>query len=291
MDNGLIEHPAGFGSKDVVAYGNTGMVYLDAASQTIIKTPHDETHADSLQVERRIYERFKERGGHGGLLRYYGPFDRYGIRLEYAPGFNLCSTLSNRLDIGSAQRLRWVQQITDALSFVHSAKVIHGDLTCSNIFLTKELNAKLGDFGGSSLDGSNLLVAVTESHRYPGVLLSTHADIFALGSVIYHIMTGTAPYHDRSDEQIDNLFQKGEFPSTTSLGQVGQVITKCWQAKYDSAEDVTIDIKEIISNGKSNLTKAPRPSSFPLFLLAIGIVAIVLTKMSARSRSGWGQVY
>ncbi|EUC40890.1 hypothetical protein COCMIDRAFT_107621 [Bipolaris oryzae ATCC 44560] len=243
MDNGLIEYPTGFGSKDIVAYGNTGMVCLDAASQTIIKTPHDETHADSLQVERRIYERFEERGGHEGLLRYHGPFDRFGIRLEYAPGFNLCSTLSSRMDISFAQRLRWVQQITDALSFVHSVRVIHGDLTCSNVFLTKELDAKLGDFGGSSLDGSSLLVAVTESHRYPGELLSTHADIFALGSVIYHIMTGTAPYHGLSDEQIDTLFQKSEFPSTISLGPVGQVITKCWQAKYDSAEAVSNDIR------------------------------------------------
>ncbi|KAL6155012.1 hypothetical protein ACJQWK_01245 [Exserohilum turcicum] len=243
MDNGSIEYPTGFGLKDIVAYGNTGMVCLDAASQTIIKTPHDETYADSLKVERRIYERFEERGGHNGLLRYYGPFDRFGIRLEYAPGFDLRSTLSERMDIGYAQRLRWVQQITDALSFVHSVKVIHGDLTCSNVFLTKGLDAKLGDFGGSSLDGSNLLVAITESHQYPGVLLSTHADIFALGSVIYHIMTGTAPYHGRSDEQIVRLFQKGEFPSTTSLGPVGQVITKCWQAKYDSAEDVRDDIE------------------------------------------------
>ncbi|KAF2761482.1 kinase-like protein [Pseudovirgaria hyperparasitica] len=243
MDNCFIEYPTGFGSEDIVAWGNTGMVCLDAASQTVIKTPHDETHANSLQVERRIYERFQERGNHDGLLRYHGPFDKFGIRLEYAPEFNLGLTLSKRTDIDHAQRLRWVQQITDAVAFIHSVQVIHGDLTCSNVFLTKQLDAKLGDFGGSSLDGSDLLVAVTESHRYPGVLLSTQADIFALGSVMYHIMTGNAPYHSCSDYEIDDRFQRGEFPNTTSLGLVGQVITKCWQAKYDNAEDVHNDIK------------------------------------------------
>lgn len=238
-----IEYPIGFGLEDIVAWGNTGMVCLDAASQTVIKSPLDETHADSLQVERRIYERFQERGSHDGLLQYHGPFDRFGIRLEYAPGFNLCSTLYKRTDIDPAQRIRWVQQITDAVAFIHSVQVIHGDLTCSNVFLTSQLDAKLGDFGGSSLDGSDLLVAVTESHCYPGVLLSTRADIFALGSVIYHIMTGNAPYYGRSDNEIDQLFHRGEFPSTTSLGLIGQVITKCWQAKYNSAEDVRNDME------------------------------------------------
>ena len=106
MDNDFIEYPTGFGSEDIVAWGNIGMVCLDAASQTVIKTPHDETHADSLQVERRIYERFQERGGHDGLLQYHKPFDKFSIRLEYAPRFNLCSTLSKRTDIDSVQRIR-----------------------------------------------------------------------------------------------------------------------------------------------------------------------------------------
>jgi serine/threonine protein kinase len=241
-ENDSVGHLTGFNSKDIVAWGNTGMVCLDAASQTVIKIPHDEIHFGSAQVERRIYKWFQY-CGHDELLQYHGSFDKFGIRLEYAPGFNLCSTLSKRTVIDPNQRFRWVQQITDAVAFVHSVNVIHGDLTGSNVFLTKHLVAKLADFGGSSLDGSDLLVAVTDSHRYPGVLLSTHADVFALGSMIYHIMTGTAPYHSHSADEIEELFQKGEFPSTTSLGSVGQVITKCWKAKYDSAEDVRNDIE------------------------------------------------
>ncbi|KAF2469209.1 uncharacterized protein BDR25DRAFT_315650 [Lindgomyces ingoldianus] len=47
---------------------------LDAASQTVIKTPHDDDKCRRVQVERTIYERFEQRGGHRGLLRYHGPY-------------------------------------------------------------------------------------------------------------------------------------------------------------------------------------------------------------------------
>lgn len=244
MDTGNIEYPTGFGAKDIIAWGNTCMVGLDAVSQTVIKTPRDQTHADSLKIERRIYERFQEHGGHKGLLLYYGPFEEYGICLEYATKFNLCSTLRKSADIDYGRRLLWVLQITNAAAFIHSHNVIHGDPTCSNAFLTDQMDAKLADFGGSSIDGSDLLVAVTESHRYPRELLSKRADIFALGSVIFPIITGTAPYDDFSDNEIDERYRLGQYPDTTILRAIGQVITNCWQARYSSTEDVYNDIKD-----------------------------------------------
>jgi hypothetical protein len=45
------------------------------------------------------------------------------------------------------------------------------------------LNAKVGDFSGSSLDASPLFVTVAASHAYPREKLSIKADIFSLGSV------------------------------------------------------------------------------------------------------------
>lgn len=244
VDGGDIEYPMGFGSKDIVAWGNTGMVCLDAPSQTVIKTPHDEQHAASLEVERRIYERFQEHGGHKGILQYYGTFDKHGIRLEFAPNFNLCSTLRKQnTNISQEQRLRWVKQVIDAVAFVHSVQIVHGDITCSNIFLSSQMDAKLGDFGGSSIDGSDLLVVVTESHRFPGELLSTRADIFALGSAIYHIMTGVAPYHNLSSNDIDDRFKAGQFPDTSALGPIGKAITRCWQGQYNNVGDVRNDIE------------------------------------------------
>ncbi|KAF2731429.1 hypothetical protein EJ04DRAFT_514606 [Polyplosphaeria fusca] len=54
MDNGQIEYLTGFGSKDIVARGNIGLVCFDARSQPVIKTSHDETHSTSLTIDERI---------------------------------------------------------------------------------------------------------------------------------------------------------------------------------------------------------------------------------------------
>ncbi|KAI1667293.1 spindle assembly checkpoint kinase [Pyrenophora tritici-repentis] len=241
MDD-LIQFPTGFGQEHIVAWGTTGLVFLDAATQTVIETPHDDDNSCRVQVEKSIYKRFDQRGGHAGVLRCHGPCE-LGIRLELAPNWNLSSYIRKHPEVGVEQRLRWARQITDALCFVHVVNVIHGDLTLSNVFLTMDLDAKLADFGGSSLDGSELLVSVNASHRYPGTLLSIEADVFALGSVFYTIMTGMILYQDVPEEDIRTLFKEGIFPDTESIGPLGSIIRRCWQGEYKNATEVSKDIE------------------------------------------------
>ena len=93
MSEDEIQYPPGFSLKDVVAWGTTGLVVLDESSKTIIKTPLDSFDRERVHLiskERQIYERLAKRGGHNGILSYYGTFES-GIRLEYAPNHNLQS--------------------------------------------------------------------------------------------------------------------------------------------------------------------------------------------------------
>ncbi|OAL56832.1 kinase-like protein [Pyrenochaeta sp. DS3sAY3a] len=178
----LIQFPKGFGQQDIVAWGTTGLGTM-------------------------IYERFEQRGGHRGLLRYHGTYES-GIRLELAPRWNLSSFLRKHPETGIEQRMRWAHQITDALHFVHATSVVRGDLTLNNVLLTQDLHIKLAGFGGSSLGSSDLLASGRASHQYPGPLLSTAADSFFPGSVYYTIVTGKRPYQDSSEEEITTLFKE-----------------------------------------------------------------------------------
>lgn len=239
-----IHYPSGFGLKDVVGWGTTGLIVLDKSSKTIVKTPIDPSDQECVHLiskEQQVYERLDDLGSHKGILSYHGTFES-GIRLEYAPNHSLKSFLTKH-NVDSGQRLRWAAQIIEAIDFIHTAGIIHGDLTCGNIFLDENLNAKLADFAGSSIDGSPLLIAVTASHEYPGPLLSIKGDLFALGSVLYELMTGDSPFSGLSDKEIRSRYLKGEFPYTESLQAVGNVIRKCWQGRYSGSGMIIEDLR------------------------------------------------
>ncbi len=164
-----IHFPRDFTMKDLVAYGNTGLILLDRSTNTVVKASPNGEPSDSTAVEQQIYERFVQRGGHQGILIYHGTFE-WGIRLEYASHGNIRSYLENN-PADELRRMRWAIQVAEALDFAHQGGVIHGDINSLNVVLDRRLDAKLADFAGSSLDGSPRLIGVTASHERPGLLL------------------------------------------------------------------------------------------------------------------------
>ena len=235
-----INNPTG---TSVLGWGNSGLVFLDSSSLTVIKYPLTNDYARiNVEIERKIYERFTQQGGHEGLLQYFGPFET-GIRLEYASNRSILQYFQeHESNISVEQRLLWCKEISYALNFIHLNKVIHGDFKCNNIFLDDTLRSKVADFGGSSLDGSELGVVVSASHRSPRVLDSVEGDVFVLGSSMYEIMTGQAPYTEHDENEIERLFSESKFPVTTSLGPIGDIIWNCWQGKYACAYEVWMSI-------------------------------------------------
>ncbi|RSL96429.1 hypothetical protein CDV31_013465 [Fusarium ambrosium] len=254
-----IQYPSGFGLQDVVGWGTTGLVVLDKPTSTVVKAPLDDENEPLIAREKQVYERFAEKGGHKGLLGYFGTFES-GIRLQHASNYHLRST-NKKGRVSENQRLSWVIQIAEAMDFIHKAGVIHGDLTCANIFLDEELNAKLADFAGSSIDGSPLLVAVPASHEYPGSLLSIQGDLFAFGCIVYEIMTQQIPHHGKTDGEIRGLYTRGVFPDTSSLGALGGICKKCWLGQYPKSEALVQDLKGMYPNFRHQVPESLIPSS------------------------------
>src|SRR5690349_3598669 len=194
-----------------------------------------------LERERLVYECL----GHDqpSILRYYGcmetalilQYARYGsIRQYYA---------SQTAAVPALLKLRWVEQIASAVAFVHSKGVLHGDISCDNVMLDEGLDAKLGDFAGSSIDGSVSLVCYEASHEHPEVGdISIESEIFALGSTFYEVMTGYAPYQGLSESEIACAYREERFPSLASLAAFNEVIRKCWAREYISVDELLVDV-------------------------------------------------
>ena len=68
------------------------------------------------------------------------------------------------------------------------------------------------------------------------------ADLFALGSTIYEIMTGRQPYEDIPDKEVETLYRQQIFPTVETV-PCGQVIKGCWPCEFKSTDEIMALIK------------------------------------------------
>ena len=254
-DNHRVLHlPPGISVRDLKGGGTSGLVALFPGTKKVIKfSLGAEDEVARCTVEGQIYERFhtSHHRRPGSILDHFGT-TKQGIILEYAENGNLRQYLQNTNTAVNAQTiLRWARQLTEALVFSHSNGVLHGDLNCSNLFLDGQLNLKLGDFAGSSIDGSPAMVAYSPSHRLPnpqglaesphGIPISVHDEIFALGSTLYEMVSGNVPHASTPEITIKELYKKKSFPDTSSM-YLGLIISDCWNLRYQNMQEVLRDI-------------------------------------------------
>ncbi|KAG9390311.1 Nek1 Ser/Thr kinase-like [Carpediemonas membranifera] len=118
------------------------------------------------------------------------------------------------------QIMMWFVQITYALYYCHDKKILHRDLKTENVFLTSNDIAQLGDFGiarelESSMEMAQTVVG-TPYFMAPEVLrrepYSKAADIYSLGCILYHCLTGKYPYPARNMTELYSMLREGRDP-------------------------------------------------------------------------------
>jgi len=127
--------------------------------------------------------------------------------LEYVEGQSLLAHANaRRLDVGA--RLQLMQQVLEAVQHAHNQLVLHRDLKPANILVTPQGQVKLLDFGiakllsGTTAESTALTRqgghVLTPDYAAPeqvsGGTLSTRTDVYALGVILYELLTGCRPY-------------------------------------------------------------------------------------------------
>lgn len=233
----LMWYPCGLSLNDLLGAGTSGFAgRLDAAVKWTLP---NKVHF--IERERKIYERL---GSYHGILKYYGPVEN-GILLEFAHHGSIRQYHMNCDEaIPRTTKLRWIQQITSTMCFLHSKGVLHGDISCNNIFLDQKLNAKVADFAGSVIDEEPYLSCYESSHSHPSIQgVCVQSEIFALGSTFYEIITGSKPYSNLSINEIEEAYSLGKFPRLDGLDICHSIIAKCWGRRYTDIKSLLRDIE------------------------------------------------
>ncbi|KAK0103178.1 hypothetical protein ONS95_014975 [Cadophora gregata] len=239
--------------QEFVAVGGNSFVGL-VDNTTVFKYPRtvgEKSAIASLRVEARIYEAI---GPHDRIIGFRGQKGE-GLLLEYAPHGSLARYLTEHAAT-EQQRLKWSRQATEAVAVTHSRRVIHCDIKVSNLLLDTEFNVKLCDFQGRLLGSNGQILSDGGSSENPKFFMPRDdptpadfiTDIFALGSTIFHIFQGHAPFPEldsfSDEDEIATKFSSGQYPAPDCTS-IREVLHNCWSAKYSSADEVLCDLQQI----------------------------------------------
>lgn len=233
-----------------------------------------------LATDESFVERFRREAQAVGRLRHphlvqifdFGiEGDVYFMAMEFIQGGTLKETIQQDGKLHPEYALRITSQLADALAYAHENDMVHRDLKPANVMFTdvQRQNAVLTDFGiarilnQSGLTGTGMAVG-TPDYMSPemarGENIDHRADLYALGIILYEMLTGEAPYSADTPMAVIFKHMQAPLPTRNDYGDnipepIERVILKAMAkdpgARYQSA----VEMKQAVDNALRELAQ------------------------------------
>ena len=147
------------------------------------------------------------------------------IVMEYVEGTDLKDYVRQRGALHPIEAVRIMMQIVSAIAAAHQNRIIHRDIKPQNILIDREGNVKITDFGiavalsDTSLTQTNTLlgsVHYLSPEQARGGMATIQTDIYALGIVLYELLTGRVPFDGESPVSIALKHFQDPLPSVVN---------------------------------------------------------------------------
>lgn len=290
--------------------------------QVILKFPDP-----SLISDLATYERFRREFTIGQKLNHPAipkasalvkSSEGIFIALEYIEGESLRTYVSNNAPLSLNEALSIADQLSEVIAYLHSNGVYHRDLKPENIIIGSDSKIHIIDFGTALLEGTRRVTwrfgsdtFGTPDYMAPeqiqGKRGDARTDIYALGIILYEMLTGTTPFRGDNALAIMNQHLTADpipprkFQPSTPL-QIEVIILKSIRRnpdeRYQSASSLQYDLEHFEDIDLSQFPLEPEVAArgmlsdrqillgtvliFIAFLIIVALIVIVAYLMQHR---------
>ncbi|HEX9077164.1 MAG TPA: protein kinase [Anaerolineae bacterium] len=197
------------------------------------------------------------------------------IAMEFIQGKSLSEmrgpTFARIVDLGI--------QISDALDYIHTQGLVHGDLKPENVLIEKRgyrYVAKLADFGLARPRGVSILTMPGTVYYMAPEIIAGHpadvaADLYALGVLLYELVAGRVPFSNFDEQSIlsQHMTEAVVPPSHSRVDMpsalesiILRLLAKDPKERFASAQDVRLALEQVAvalrsTGGQGNLPPLP----------------------------------
>jgi serine/threonine-protein kinase len=227
--------------------GGMGEVYratdLTLGQSVALKFLPEEAARNQRLLERFHGEvRVARLVSHPNVCRVYDIGEVEGmpfISMEYVDGEDLASLLLRIGRLPADKALETARKLCAGLAAAHDRGVIHRDLKPQNIMMNKRGEVLIMDFGLAAIadqlvgaEVRNGTPAYMSPEQLKGAGVTARSDIYALGLVLYELLTGKRPYEANSLQQLIDLQDSARLTNMTSVAAdidpaVEKIVRRC----------------------------------------------------------------
>ncbi|UJF14941.1 Stk1 family PASTA domain-containing Ser/Thr kinase [Jeotgalibaca sp. MA1X17-3] len=162
---------------------------------------------------------------HQNIVSVYDVDEENGLQyivMEYVKGTDLKKYIENSGKVSPQNSIHIMNQVLSAMALAHQNRIIHRDIKPQNILIDEDNHVKVTDFGiaialsDTSITQTNTLlgsVHYLSPEQARGGMATTKSDVYALGIVLYELLSGKVPFDGESAVSVALKHFQEEMPS------------------------------------------------------------------------------